>query len=133
MTLISVLVFFEMSNVVSHSCKVLQPGLNCFRIYDGRTFCPLGYLRLLDEKLIEYIEAIFWLLQGKTSDMSQVIVTCNNYKILSVLICLGSFVQRYKIQAFRKSVNRPFAVFSNASKRDFSIQTSKILLKHPTN
>ena len=34
-TLITVLVFFERSYVVPHSCKVSWLGLNWFRIYEG--------------------------------------------------------------------------------------------------
>ena len=51
--------------------------------------------------------------------------------MFSVLISLRSLVQGCNIRVFWESVNRPFAIFSNVSNKHFSIQTLKILLKHP--
>ena len=34
--LVTILIFFERSYVVTHSCKVSYSGLKWFRIYDGR-------------------------------------------------------------------------------------------------
>ena len=47
------------------------------------------------------------------------------------MISLRSLVQRCNINVFWESVNRPFGISSNVSNRHFSIQTLKILLKHP--
>ena len=53
--------------------------------------------------------------------------------MLPVLIFLRSLVQVCNIQVFWESVNRSFIIFSNVSDKHFGIQTSKILLKYPTN